>query len=336
MSPVRRALRPRTLPWLLALLLLFLVLRNIPLTDILAVLRRLRSWEIAVLIGANALIVLLLSGRWWVLLGSLAFRLPYLRLSSYRLAAFSITYVTPGPQMGGEPLQVHLVRQHHGIPGATATASVALDKSLELLANFAFLTLGAIVIARFQIDFQLDPAVLLALALGLLALPLTYLIASALDKRLFTALLGRWPQADRSLRFQRVFRLVQQAEAQIATFYRQKPRALLLALLVAFITWAAMVAEYWLAAHFLGLPYTPWQAIAALTAARLAFLLPLPAGLGVLEASQAFAASALGFDPAAGAALALLIRARDVTLALLGAWLAARYLASGSPASGKP
>jgi uncharacterized membrane protein YbhN (UPF0104 family) len=191
--------------------------------------------------------------------------------------------------------------------------------------------LGAVVITRLQVDFQLRPAILLALAIGLLALPLAYLAASWLGIRPFTALFLRWPAGDRSRRYQKVLRLVQEAEAQVSDFYRQRPRTLVLALLFAVVTWVAMVGEYWLAARFLGLPYTLWQAIAALTAARFAFLLPLPAGLGVLEASQAFAAAALGYDPAAGAALALLIRARDVVLALLGAWLAARYLAESRP-----
>ncbi len=226
----RRLFRLRTLPWLLSVLALVLVLRTVPLADILAVFRRLRGWEI-------------------------------------------------------------------------------------------------VVITRLQVDFQLRPAILLALAIGLLALPLAYLAASWLGIRPFTALFLRWPADDRSLRYQKVLRLVQEAEAQVSDFYRQRPRTLVLALLFAAVTWVAMVGEYWLAARFLGLPYTLWQAIAALTAARFAFLLPLPAGLGVLEASQAFAAAALGYDPAAGVALALLIRARDVVLALLGAWLATRYLA---------
>jgi len=47
-------------------------------------------------------------------------------------------------------------------------------------------------------------------------------------------------------------------------------------------------------------------------AARLAILLPFPGGLGALEASQVIVLSGLGYTPAQGAALALLIRARDL------------------------
>ena len=51
-----------------------------------------------------------------------------------------------------------------------------------------------------------------------------------------------------------------------------------------------------------------------MTAARIAFLLPAPGGLGVLEASQVLTFSALGLNPAVGLSLTLLIRVRDIAL----------------------
>ena len=66
-------------------------------------------------------------------------------------------------------------------------------------------------------------------------------------------------------------------------------------------------------------------AIISLTAARIAFLTPLPGGLGALEASQVFAMGALGFNPALGISISLWIRSRDVLLALLGLGLAGMF-----------
>jgi uncharacterized membrane protein YbhN (UPF0104 family) len=60
--------------------------------------------------------------------------------------------------------------------------------------------------------------------------------------------------------------------------------------------------------------------LVALTVARLAILFPLPGGLGVLEASQVFAMSTLGLEPAIGLSAALLIRLRDVLLGGAGLW----------------
>jgi uncharacterized membrane protein YbhN (UPF0104 family) len=71
-------------------------------------------------------------------------------------------------------------------------------------------------------------------------------------------------------------------------------------------------------------------------AARLALLLPLPAAVGALEASQIAAMSLLGFSPATGATLALLIRLRDVTLGIVGLGLAGHYLHRRPPLSPQP
>ena len=87
-----------------------------------------------------------------------------------------------------------------------------------------------------------------------------------------------------------------------------------------------MILEFYSMAVFLGVPLTFFQLIALLTAARLAFLLPLPGGLGTLEASQVWALSLMGFSPAAGIGLSLLIRLRDVLLGLLGLWWGGKRL----------
>lgn len=323
--PIRLAL------WLVALLALAWVLRAVPLREIAAVLRGLTGWQIAVLVAANVFILFLLSGRWWVALRSLGCRVPYLSLAGYRTAAFAVTYFTPGPQFGGEPVQIVLVRQRHGASTATATAAVAIDKSLELLINFGFLFLGVIVILRLGLVVPLSGFGLVGLSLALLLLPVSYLLAVTAGLRPAAALLDRRPLAGRSLRYQRARALAQAAETQVGEFCRRRPANFALALVFSAATWTAMVGEYWLAARFLGLSWTLPQAIAALTAARFAYLLPLPGGLGALEASQAFAAAALGGDPAAGAALALLIRGRDVITALVGLALGSRYTRKAAP-----
>lgn len=317
--PIRIAL------WLMALVTLAWVLRAVPLREIIEVLRGLTWRQIGLLVAANCLILLLLSGRWWVALRALGCLVPYLSLAGYRIAAFAVTYFTPGPQFGGEPVQIVLVRQHHGASTATATAAVAIDKSLELLINFGFLFLGVLVILRLGLALPLSGLSLVGLSLALLFLPLSYLLAVTAGLRPAAALLDQRPFAGRSLRYRRVLELARASESQVGDFCRHRPGELALALVFSLVTWTAMMGEYWLAARFLGLNWTLPQAVAALTAARFAYLLPLPGGVGALEASQAFAAAALGGDPAAGAALALLIRARDVITALVGLGLGSRY-----------
>ncbi|MCO6453183.1 MAG: flippase-like domain-containing protein [Caldilineales bacterium] len=315
----------RWLPWLLAALALAWALYVAPLAQILAVLWQLTWLQLALLVGINAVIVVALAGRWWVVLRALGYSLPYLRLVAYRLAAYSITYFTPGPQFGGEPLQAYLPRQQHGVPGVTSGAAVALDKAVELLANFTVLALGVAAIFNLRLLSADSLAALLALTVVLLMLPILYLGAARMGLRPATLLLGRVPILAKSARLQPSLCIVQRAEYQVCALCQQRPGSLAIAFAISLLTWALMIGEYWLAARFLGMTLSPEQALAAIAAARLAYLLPFPGGLGALEASQVFVFGAMGYDPAAGAALALLIRARDVLLALIGLWLASWY-----------
>jgi uncharacterized membrane protein YbhN (UPF0104 family) len=110
------------------------------------------------------------------------------------------------------------------------------------------------------------------------------------------------------------------SEAQMSTLCQQNPGALLSAIAVSGLSWGVMIVEFYAMASFLGVSLTLMQLVALLTAARLAYLLPLPGGLGTLEASQVWALGIMGFNPAAGLSLSLLIRLRDVLLGLLGLW----------------
>ncbi|MBT7783573.1 MAG: flippase-like domain-containing protein, partial [Anaerolineae bacterium] len=111
------------------------------------------------------------------------------------------------------------------------------------------------------------------------------------------------------------------AESQIGAFIRQKPRALFQSSLLSVIIWASLFGEYALALKFLGLETSFINILAIIIFARLAFLTPLPGGLGALEAGQVFAMQALGFDPVLGVSMSLFIRLRDTFFALIGLWL---------------
>lgn len=313
----------KVLPWLAALGLLALALRAVPLRETLAALRELAVVELLWLMVANIGVLLLLNGRWWLILRGQGYRIPFLTLTGHRLAAFGLSYFTPGPHFGGEPLQVALVVKHHGVPRHAAIAAVSLDKTLELLVNFGFLAAGVGVVMQaglFGAALGSRPALFAGL---LLALPLAVLILLALGKRPLSGALRPlrlvihiFPQWQPT--YQQVIHNLQASEAQATHFCRRSPLALLLALLVSVLGWLAMIAEFWLMLTFLGLPLPLLQVVMVLTAARIAYLLPMPGGLGTLEASQVIAFAALGYPTAVAISAALLIRGRDVSLGALG------------------
>ncbi|HSN75871.1 MAG TPA: extracellular solute-binding protein [Anaerolineae bacterium] len=343
----KRRLLP-LLPWIIAPLLLVWVLRAVPLDEAWAILQQISLPELLGLALLNVLVLLSFSGRWWIILRSQGHRIPYLRLVGYRLAAFGVTYFTPGPQFGGEPVQVYLPEKRDGVPRSTAVAAVTLDKTLELLANFAFLAGGVALMVQRRLLSDDAERVALAAALILFVLPPLFLLAIWAGGRPMTRTARavvwpaqawkRWrPGPDRAVagpdRITRLLGGVESSERQVRAFCRQHPAALAAAMAVTLLSWLGMIAEYWLALWALGIPLSPAQVIVALTAARIAFLIALPAGLGALEASQVLVFGAMGINPAAGLSLSLLIRLRDTALAALGVWWGLRL---ARPAHGLP
>lgn len=316
---MKRILRLRHLVWLALPVLFVWALRGAPFDEIVYALKGLGLRQIAALAGLNLLILLLMNSRWWLLLRAQGYSLPYLPLFAYRLAAFTISYFTPGTQFGGEPLQVWLLHNRQQVHAPAAVVTVTLDKLFELLANFTFLAAGLVLIlsggwlnghspAQSLLVITILPGMLLFYLLALWAgrFPLSWLVVRAPD---------RWSGWSF---FRRAAPLVVSTERQISSLFRQKPVTVLSVLLLSGIILGLMLFEYRLMLAFLGLDFTLVQTVTALTAARVAFLAPLPAGLGALEASQMLAMQLLGVSPALGISASLLIRARDLTIGFIG------------------
>ncbi len=326
--------------WLVALLLLAMVLGTVSLADTWVALRQLTWPQLLALVAVNLAILGLLNTRWWIILGGHGQSVPFLPLLGYRLATFGVSYFTPGPHFGGEPLQVYLVEKEQQVPRATAVAAMTLDKALELLVNFLFLLAGVSLILQQRLLSGMAGGGILIVLGVLLLLPFAYLSAIALRKRPLAGLSARvqargtWQsQPGWEKRLSNVTAVLQESEQAMGQFMRRSPVSLLLTLIVTLLSWALMIGEFWLMASYLGVPLTPLQLVTALTAARLAILLFLPGGLGVLEGSQVLAFTLVGLNPAIGISVGLLIRARDVLVGAIGLWWGSRKLANIRSAS---
>jgi uncharacterized protein (TIRG00374 family) len=317
--------------WLAALALLWWVVGTVSITAVLHSVWQLKIWQLFVLIILNGLVLVLLTGRWWLILWGLGHKLTFGMTLGHRLAAFGVSYLTPGPQFGGEPVQVLLVEKAHGVSRITAVSSVTLDKTLELLVNFSFLALGVLVILqthflREGMRWQTE-----MLALVLLSFPTLYLAALWRGHQPIAGFMRiTLPLFSRRLAWANKFETAVQAmadsEKQAGQLCHQAPRFVWAAFFVSLLGWLIMVAEFEAMLTFLGAEVTFLQAIMVLTAVRFAFLLPLPGGLGTVEAALVLALTQHGFDPAVGLSASLLIRGRDVLLSLSGLWWGNHFL----------
>ncbi len=317
----------------LSIFILVCVFRDVQLRETWEALRGLTVSAMVLLVLMNGLVLVSLNGRLWTLLLGLGYRLPFWRLLGHRLAAFGVSYFTPGPHFGGEPVQVLLVEREHGVPRSTVVAAVTLDKTLELLVNFTFLLGGVTAVLQGQLFGRMVGWEAILFAVGLLALPALLLFAIWRGWQPISRLMrfvSRWRVWGKRPLFQQKLNHwtngVQNSETQAGRLFQESPGSLWVAFSISLAGWLLIIVEYWLMLYFLGINLTPLQTIGLLTAARIAILLPLPGGLGTLEASQVLALGAMGESTGVGLSISLLIRIRDVFLGLGGLWWAMHHL----------
>lgn len=301
--------------------LLIWALRTVPLAEIWGVVRRLQPGQLLALAGLNSFLYILVTLRWWIIVRAEAGHVPYLPLLAVRVAVFGVSYFTLGPQVGGEPLQVLALQRRYGVTFARATATVLLDKLLEFLVNFLLLVLGLSAVLQAGLlgaePGGLPAALLVTLGLGLI--PPVHLLLLYHRHYPLTWILERLPFLSRH---SRPVRFLRAAEWLAGTFCQRRPRALLAALGVSLLAGAGMLADYALMTSFLGIQLSFWRTVAGWMAGWLAFLFPLPGGLGALEASQVFALGAFSIPAASALGLTLLMRGRDLLIGGLGLLLA--------------
>jgi uncharacterized protein (TIRG00374 family) len=303
--------------------LLYFALRNAPLVDIWNALNQLKLWQIATLVFINISIYMLISLRWWIIIRAERKTIPYLPLVLVRVAVFGVSYFTLGPQIGGEPLQVLYLQRKYGMTYTRATSTVIMDKLLEFLANFFLLVFGLMAVLQAGIISTNGSKPLMSLIplAALLAWPPTHIILM---------MRGIYPiGAALRAAFSRFgnpkwMRFIVAAERMAGMFCQRYPRALWMAVGVSLAAGAGMVTEYALITSFLGINLHGWQTLAAWTTSWLAFLVPLPGGLGALEASQVFTLGAFDISAALAIGVTLLIRARDLLIGGLGLLLASQ------------
>ena len=302
-------------------LLVWWVLRNAPLVEIWAALRQLRLWQIAVILVVNGLLYVLVTLRWWLIVRAEARQVPYLALIAVRLAVFGVSYFTLGPQVGGEPLQVLALQRRYGLSYTRATASVLMDKLIEFLVDFLLLPFGLIAIFRAgalagnSLSFPWELTGLLVLMLW----PPIHIYLLHQNHHPLTALLHALPFIPKK---SRTVRFLRAAEWLAGNFCQRHLSSLLEALGVTLVAGAGMVAEYALMASFLGIHLAFWKSVAGWATGWLSLLMPLPGGLGAMEAGQVLVLGRFGISAALAISMALVIRSRDIVLGATGLLLA--------------
>lgn len=268
-------------------------------------------------IGISLLNFTLYSLRWQIIVNDMApqHRLSLSRVFMHRMSGFAAGYLTPASQIASEPIRVAMLRTD-GVPLKEATGSVVLDLVFEISAVVVFMVSG-IVLAVTQ---GLGGTDAMVGAVGFIALLVVFLIAffwrMARGSGFFSSGM-RVFRLQKVVRLQQLYHWVVETEGLMSKFFVGKPLILAFIVLLSIVMVSFKAVETYFLIHFFGVDLTIRDTFLLATLPGIVLLLPVPAGLGVYEGSNAAIFSLLGLQLNAVAYTAI-IRVRDFVFIMLG------------------
>jgi len=250
---------------------------------------------------------------------------PMSRLFFVRLGGESLNQLTPTASLGGEPFKA-LRLQADGVAWQEATASLVIHKALTVLSLVLYIFLGLALIPVALPGIPQRLALFSCLGTLLLATAgIAFVIVQRNNPCLsFSRLLQRFGLRPAIL-------VAKEAElasldAFLAAFYREQPRAGLLALLFFFLGWTAHALEVYLIFRLMGHPISFSLALCldALSqlVAGLGFM--IPASLGVQDGGNILLSLGFNLGATLGAGFSIVRRFREAFWLLLGLVVVAR------------
>jgi uncharacterized protein (TIRG00374 family) len=248
------------------------------------------------------------TGIWWVLLKPFDASQSFFALFNARMAGFSMSYLTPGPRVGGEVVRVKLLED---ADTPVVLASSVVEKVVLFVSGVLFVAAGLLVSPLFfegVIRIWLFALAAVVLVGGLLVWSRAGRGFSALFTWVKESALVPDKYVDHVESFQSVF----------SSYFYVHRKELLVALLIAVWCKALLVVQVYLLLGTFGVPPSFQTAFFLALGIEVAYAVPSYMGLGFLEGGQASLTAALAIAPVVGLAVALLVRARDLSASAYG------------------
>ncbi len=318
---MQRAKQLTILLWLISLSLAAWTLTQLPIADITTSFATLSTTQWIFWLGLNGLIIFILTLRWQLLTQALLAPVNLAKLLLIRQAGQTVSFITPGPQFGGEPLQIYWLYKY-GLSLRKAFLSLGLDRFFELWVNFSVLLLAVLLLLSgignnsLGIGDWQTTLMPLLLLLGLM-FSLAWLLIKQpqwISNRL-ERVAARWQH---NPRLHNINQHWQSLGDDLRIALRTQKVRFLLAAVLSLLGWTGLLGELYLILRFVGIEADLYSFLLILVAMRMALLLPMPGGVGTLEASVLWSFHTLNLPASAALGLIALMRTRDAIILLIG------------------
>ena len=284
---------------------------HLGLGELIAAAERADPLRFAAFLALSAAVLLVYAKRWSIVLEAMGADEPRLSLGTlmcFRAAEHAVSTLFPSAHLSGEPIRALLLRRRQR-EWTRAISSVAMDRVLDMSASSVAGPTYVVVffLAREQPSDVASWAMasMLVALLALLALYVHLYRGGKLISRLTRR--GFFPSVRGSL---------ETIERQLGDFVHT--RAFATGLALSFLAEALVMAELWMLSRAFALPLSLPTLVGVMVGMGIAQLLPIPAALGSLEATEVGIVSLAGGGAPLGLAVGLLIRLRETLWIVVG------------------
>ena len=301
------------------------VIAQTGLENILEMLTKVTILQVALYLTVSLVNFSFFTIRWWLILRSHGHKVPFRMLYFYRMVGYSVSYLTPVAQSGGEPFRIYFLNERHKISLKESASSVVIDKVFEISALLFFIGCGIFYVI-FKGFFPPKMEIILLLFL-LIALYLLYIFyKKTLNNSGFFSSIFRFFRLSKIGKIKHLEAKIIHTERFISKFFNKSPRYMVpLCVALSILTVSVTVFEHWLLTTFLGLNLPLSAVFLIATLPSIAYIIPVPGGFGLLEGGQSSVFALLALNPVIAVALVLLIRVRDLLFVIIGLIFASHH-----------
>ena len=283
---------------------------------IIGTLRDFSLWHFFIFLGVSVIYYLLYAVRWFIIIKTLhPNKVGFGDIFLHRLSGYSVSYLTPSAQTGGEPLRVILL-QHDGVPAKDATSSVVIDKGLEIASLLLFQIVGFF-IASMTGSFPQEIKAIATVVLVIFVIFIVWFYYSSMRNKGVFSSVFRFFRLNKHPKIRHFEEKILEVEHQMAQFYKHHLKIFLWLIPLSLAITAFYLVEHYLIARFMHVNLTFTQLFLVSTVPYFAYLIPIPGGLGLLEGAHAAMFAALGVNINAFV-LVFIIRIRDLVFVFIG------------------
>lgn len=271
------------------------------------------GWQGLVIVLLTFLIVIFGFLRWKVILKSQGYDLSCRNLAGPYLSGFSLMYLFPMIVFGGEIFKGYVLKENFSIPWKNSITSVIIDKILE--GTFFLITIFAGLIF-FLLKIGLPPKNLGIILGGFLFLATSiigFFYFKTFRKESIVKILAKFFDHKKFLSVE-----ILEAEREIFSFFKSRPKFLLQASFFATLRIAAAWFRCWILILFLGKSIGVLSVFSILGFYYFAFMVPIPMALGSHELIQTFSFTALGLGAGTAPVFTMILRGAELIFVFIG------------------